>query len=1783
MEHYDEENYAAPANPKATSVPAPNPTLNLLVGNTDSGLYGPAYVAKQQADAFRRESLQLWRDVANSQAGVGNTFAVEYAAREMQRLGSGQPTSYTDDVEEIASNQLEKLIALVQFKGEMGREDAIKNIQLYSRNAAVRSALEASLISLPQRGSGTQLLQDLTGYTTAVEWGRLSPVINEALAPFGGGASLTTVGSAEEFYKVLSNLEQDDAVKVISTLTDRLVDAKLIPLETSRKFFETVINLTEQSKALEGVFGVLDVAGIGLLLKGAAKGVLKASRGVVTARAVGADSLISKDVAKALEGMKSDFGIDATTAVRMSLNADNEQMLSGLSSSVQKELRARLEGMKKAIDESLSTGGATRAELEASARAYERTYSRPNNPAIIESKVVVRDEKGDVFIDALYGKRDGTVFATAEDAREYWSKHLAGDLEVVRLGGEFDSARIAELDAKFDKLFLQYNDTVESVGADTPNVLVRRTTKELAAKWWGNKWGDEFARLESEIGKDVVVKKVKDVREKIYAKFNDFEKAVVKPLIDALDDNFEIWWTKKGSGDIDMRSRHELTSKRIVLDGPRSLDPTVVAHELIHASTAAKLRAVERGIAKPELVRTVEQLDELRKYLQSQLHTIDDPALRGFATYLTKNLDEFSTMAMWRWGKDDKAMTDWMNGLTYKGKSFLTTLWDTVKKLLGLNEGTALSEWVKLTEALGRESVRVSYDDGTEIVTRGAFGPTAESLDKELSDVIAERVAISVGPPRPGYAIRQKVDMPVRLEDLGRMSQEELDSLSLGVGRLNPRLATATTLYKDTLVASLKKSKLAKEWAGFVSTSFDKLNGKSMEKVVDALEQTQKLKREMTEAELYAMASITTDAEKEAYYAYRLMRNSLWQAKNEAARRDLTARGYRQVFSGLGELGEFSGPAKLLEDWRSLIGKSVLDAEKNMFVTLNEKNIYEMQARGLSLYDFKQAQEVPGKKAHATKVALPQSKTTVGDIKSTVGRVDGAYSRIYEEEYFIKMHGNIVVDNEVVYSKYAFRTAASEYDAAKYAAGLNSLIAKGKAVTLDDITKTLGAYEENAEEMLRLLQDGKFQGFTAKINYTRMDDNFFRDVTGVGGADVTDGKLFWSKRSEEGIKSITVGSNDSVIAGPLNSLEREIGNTAMFTAMEEWRRNVVQRWFNEFEDVISQADKLMTKTPEDVFFNVVNRAKEYSLSDSRTNAMMAQARFIVNQLNVRTLDEKLLQHYIRKASTLFDDVADSRIGKMIPAMSHIGPWVRRTDLPEFMKSVASNMMLGFWNLSQLFVQMASSANAVLVSPKHGLVASYMARPILAAIHASDNGAVWRGLHKAMDVVQYTGVSKEEFARIAVALKKTGLVDDVAGSHLFAADTGVQHVFSKNMRKFKDSSWSFFTKAEETNRVISFDIARREWIEANPGKLWDSEEALKAIMLRADDLTTNMMRVNEARYAKGFGGLPLQFLQHSIRFGTTFYAGAKTLINGGKVQTLTAREAIQLFLGSTMLYGINNAGTPDFIEDYIGAASADWDNDTKLLIGEGMFAYAVDAIHELFTGEGAELAFGKRMSSLQWYEDVVDGIHTMFADQTIELEKFTGPSGSAIQNLWKAAGLGVAFVKEEDKTVQGMLITLNEMGATLASSWNNATKAWYASQLDNTLTNKRGDSTARLTNPELIWQAIGISSIEAQESSYVFTNNKNHQRVIKDLTDSLITLQQRQRRLYAAGDVAEAYRVDKAIHLLLEPLSPSDKKAVILGAAPRAAGADTSIGEAMQKWHAQGREQTRILIGSEGTQ
>ena len=1355
------------------------------------------------------------------------------------------------------------------------------------------------------------------------------------------------------------------------------------------------------------------------------------------------------------------------------------------------------------------------------------------------------------------------------------------NFEVVPVGGT-DAEKLRVMEAVDGKLTSLTNQIAESKYIPRLSTVNNLADIKAESPMWVNAKvvrGESSRLIPGAKAVEETQPLVRDVWSSVRSKALPREQLVIDNLINSLPKETKVV-VKDGGG----RPYYMPASDTIVMYGGNR-DTNLFSHEIIHAITSHKIAYGKANPTTSSLGKIVTNMDALRNKVISGINKVTDPELKKDLEYLTKDLEEFSTSGLWSINQLPKVAV-YLNNIKYKNTTLLSELWKSFKELLGFGEkDTALAEWFGLTEEMSKQGLRVKlpeqivagdntfvnssllrvYPKHGEVVVN----PHVDNLFKQFEQAVSDKIDLDprFSPTPTGYYVRQKVDMPVFVEDIGKISQDELDKIHLNLGKVNPRLASVNSLYSPALTSMFKRTKYGKVYSDFIKQSFDKLNSDSIDKVNHALAATEKLKRDMTVAELGENGLRTAD-EQEAYYAFRTMRNVQYYYKNKEAVNALASRGYSNVFIGLDELGEFTGPAKQrnLEDF---VYKNVYDVENNKITTITLDNIKEFDSRGLAIYEYAKAQQVVGRKGHITVVAVPANKVRVGDLTSVVGRVDGAYSRIYTEEFFVKIKGKQLVNDVQEDMTYAFRTAVSEKDAAAYTKGFNSLldVRRGlKLITEADVSKALGAFEKEAAKLADDINNGVYDGVRADFNYTRLDDNFFRDVTGIGTDDISGGKVFWSERTEQGIKSISTGSTDLEIQGPLQSLEAEISNTARFTAMNEWRRNAIQRWYNTFEDVISPIDKKGTKTAEDVFFNVVNNAKGYALSSTDAKQMLSTKDFIVNQLAVKTVDEKVISHAI---NTITNNITPQ-------AFAHVGQVIRKADILGWAKSVNSTLMLGMFAPAQLVVQSSGMLLAATMSPVHGIKAAFSIRPILTAL-TSDNPTVWAKLHKTMGVSKNTGMDVSEFGRVAAAIKRVGLLDNIGASSIYNGADGSVNIFARKSAKFNQAQMMFFNTGEEINRVGAFEIARREFIAANPNVSWEMQDSLQRIVQRADDLSMNMTQVNEARYAKGVFGIPLQFLQHNIRLGTNLASTLSSIV-GKKSPTLSPAEAFQLTLGSYLLYGISNNATPDFIEEWLGEKfNSSLSETEKQYLTQGVLAGLISTVGEALTGERVNIALGSRLSSIQWYEDLGDAIYGLFKGEKADLKKLAGPTGSTLVAALELPVIFNDYISKDEFGLADFGRTMSAMGSTMVSSWRGIDKAYWAYHANGMVMGKRGDPQAVLTRPEMMFQALGFQSTEAYESSTVFKTKKDYATTMQSYADSIMRLEGLARKAYLDNDINSMNANYRAASAVIAPLPMADQ--VYIKRLIRDTTSYDTVGrEAFNKWATQmSSHKNRLLV------
>ena len=1014
----------------------------------------------------------------------------------------------------------------------------------------------------------------------------------------------------------------------------------------------------------------------------------------------------------------------------------------------------------------------------------------------------------------------------------------------------------------------------------------------------------------------------------------------------------------------------------------------------------------------------------------------------------------------------------------------------------------------------------------------------------KLEEAVAERIRLQdqLDNPIKGFAIRQKMNMPVFADDIGKITTGELDTLHVLLGKLNPRLSAVTSIFSSSLASMYKGSKHSKLYADFMAKSFDKVNNKTKAFVDKAIRKSDKLKRDLTPLEL-SVEGVESAEGLEAYYAYRTMRNIQHFQKTKEMDRGLVAEGFKDVTIRIDEVESIRGPGKIVE-LEDLKLQKVYDIEKKVSVQVTKEAIEQWNRRGVVAVEYKQAQAIKGVSGEVDKVIAPVNSSIIGDIKNSVGYVAGSYSRIHTEEFWIKLRGLSTVNGEQKEISKAFRTALSQRDAEKYVEGFKRLAAQRAAVqviTPDDVAKQLGNFEQEADKLASQFNDGVFDGFEMGWNYTRLDDNYIRNTIGTGGGDKTEGALFWSKRGEEGIKSITNGSIDSETLGPLESLQAEITNTSNFTATNEWRRNAVRRWYNTFEDVFPA--NMRTGNAEEVFFRNTNTLRETVSKDKKTAQMFATRDFILNQLGVLTADERAMRSFINKITspTLTDNKLFGKYDvSKLPALAHVGAYVRQADVINWAKSVSSTFMLGTFSMAQLVVQASGMLMTASMHPVHGIKASFAIKPILTAL-SSDNPSVWKKVFGWSDKKKMA-MDESEFGKVAAAIRKVGLLDNIGASSLYNAQDGALNIYSKWNRKWNEKQMGFFNTGEEINRVGAFEVARRLWIDANPGKAWDADEALQEILLKSDDMTQNMTKTSEARYQKGVFGIPFQFLQYNIKFGANAASGMRSMFTGKPPQALSAKEVFAMTLGSYALYGYPNNATPDMLENWLGEEfNATLSPITKQYLTQGLVGGVLSTIGETLTGQRTDIALGARLAPLQWYEDLYDAVASPSSINA--LQALSGPTGSTIVNLLEVGEVFIGFAKLDDKNTDEFLRTVSTAGATMVSSWRNMDKAYWAMQADGAIYNKRGDPTARLSATELIFQGIGLQSTESHESNSVFKTKQDYSKAMDNYAESFIRSRNAAIKAFKAGDLESMRSHDRAAQAVVSVLPEADRQQV----------------------------------------
>lgn len=1138
-----------------------------------------------------------------------------------------------------------------------------------------------------------------------------------------------------------------------------------------------------------------------------------------------------------------------------------------------------------------------------------------------------------------------------------------------------------------------------------------------------------------------------------------------------------------------LAGRFDPYTNTVYIHNAFSTSPSLLIHEVMHshiggvlevalsgdkaAQAAAKLRPEQMAAA--ENLRTLFKAaheragDKLDLYGFQNVHEMVSEALTNteFQNVLKNIPVDKATLA-------EMKMTD----VSFMGK--VKTMWDalvtSLSKALGWTKGDDVFSHVINESAKLAKSVDANQQN--MVKTLKDKGMPLSDINALFSDDTWAATALSHGwyVRRTGNAL---------LHTAGDIESR------FGAGLDPVHRASELSVHERTLTL-YQEQKDRNALREFMNDGFKGLSRREHARVISALTDGDTLGKEFTIIELEARG--LGDKGQRAYYTYRTMSNLDLAIKNTTLKENLSRRGFVQGYFRDGLLTHFA-PAKTV---------SAIDEDGRMAYNLVSKQLEKIDASkltGVSVVRTAKPVTIGGKEY--TLLIGDNATIRYGALRDQIPNRPGSFRHYYTQDYFGNVTVKRMINGEWVDDVLHLRTSNSGKDIGKWAEGMDSILKAYKAnptsITQSFIESKVGKWED-VPALHRSIMNGEWDNYKGfGHHFDRANDTYLETLA----------KAQWdddlAKNSGRGIRLQSIDTNKDNILDPIKAIQAEIANVARHRNIDEWRDKWVQTWWNTFSDTLPDRLRNSNKSPLQVMSDPSLQLSSYTRGDTLGKFAESQRKYILAQLGVKTLDERIIENAMRRFTDGWSSeakVAGIAIGDKLLSTGHA---LRNADPLQFIRSFNFFTMLSAFNPAQLIVQAAGAVTALSVSPLHGMKAAYSV-PLLRVALASDNPAVWRKLATVEEFAKLGVSSPQEFVDVVKAIRKVGLIDGIVATSMHSAEAGRFNMFTGMMNKLGEKSAFFFNRGEEFSRLTAFEVARREWIAANKGGVWNSDAALRSIVTRADDLTQNMTRSNLAFYQRGLASIPGQFLQYNIKLAANLAGAAAAWATNKPYRGFTMTEAASIFAGHVVLYGTAGAGLTWMSDELLGGleklTGRPATDDEKLAFSQGAIAAIINEMSQMATGEDTKIAVGSRLGVGEYYEKLVKSTMAGTADfWSVVL----GPSYGSATRLGALKFMVDPFVRK-DFTVDSFAEMINAVGKETISGWRNATKAYYAQMHEGKVLDKHGDPMVTLTTGEIIAQSIGFGSAAEQEFWNLNLSYSERKKAIKDLTKEYLRVE-----------------------------------------------------------------------------
>jgi hypothetical protein len=400
------------------------------------------------------------------------------------------------------------------------------------------------------------------------------------------------------------------------------------------------------------------------------------------------------------------------------------------------------------------------------------------------------------------------------------------------------------------------------------------------------------------------------------------------------------------------------------------------------------------------------------------------------------------------------------------------------------------------------------------------------------------------------------------------------------------------------------------------------------------------------------------------------------------------------------------------------------------------------------------------------------------------------------------------------------------------------------------------------------------------------------------------------------------------------------------------------------------------------------------------------------------------------------------------------------DPVAFMRNVAFNSKLGFFNPVQLFVQMQSMAHSLAVSPLHGgqgMAAAVLSRYL---VHNPEQ------IDTLARVASKLGWKSENFKEMFDAMRTSGIYQ-VAGEAALRDDVFDPKLFRSTAGWMLDKGAMFFNEGERLVRLTSFATAYHEWRAANKTAEL-TNRVMGELMNRSDLLSVNMTRASSAAWQSGALAVPTQFFAFNARIAEQFLGSRLT--GAEKARALAVYSGLY---GMPVAAGIVTLGTspipgiPTSYEDI---------KQEAFKRGIDLSPKYLEIMTEGLLSVGMHMATGREYNvASRLGPGASTTFSNLFRNDKSWLDIGLGASGTILQDIWKTTypfqhAVASVFTDNGDYPVKGsdwMSLARNISTVDLGA------KAWGAASYGKWYT-KNGTQVGEADGFDAVMAAFGLT-------------------------------------------------------------------------------------------------------------